>query len=99
MGERGGGEEKGRPFLSFSSLPFSLPSFPFSPETPDTQATSLDLWKFQVGGTEGGRQILYRRFCINQYNSPLDKLDGNWAEVTPAKTSGAATRDREKIGQ
>ena len=25
-------------FLSFSSLPFSLPSFPFSPETPDTQA-------------------------------------------------------------
>ena len=22
-----------------SSLPFSLPSFPFSPETPDTQAT------------------------------------------------------------
>ena len=38
MGEGGGGEEKGR-FLSFSSLPFSLPSFPFSPETPDTQAT------------------------------------------------------------
>ena len=30
MGEGGGGEE--------SSLPFSLPSFPFSPETPDTQA-------------------------------------------------------------
>ena len=25
-------------FLSFSSLPFSLPSFPFPPETPDTQA-------------------------------------------------------------
>ena len=25
-------------FLSFSSLPFSLPSFPFSPETPHTQA-------------------------------------------------------------
>ena len=38
MGEGGGGEEKGRPFFSFSSLPFSLPSFPFSPETPDTQA-------------------------------------------------------------
>ena len=35
MGEGGGGEEK---FLSFASLPFSLPSFPFSPETPDTQA-------------------------------------------------------------
>ena len=42
MGEGGGGEEKGRPdtkpFLSFTSLPFSLPFFPFSPETPDTQA-------------------------------------------------------------
>ena len=37
MGEGGGGEEKGR-FLSFTSLPFSFPSFPFSPETPDTQA-------------------------------------------------------------
>ena len=39
MGEGGGGEEKGR-FLSFTSLPFSLPFFPFSPETPDTQAIS-----------------------------------------------------------
>ena len=37
MGEGGGGEEKGR-FLFFSSLPFSLPFFPLSPETPDTQA-------------------------------------------------------------
>ena len=41
MGEGGGGGEgekrKGK-FLSFSSLPFSLPSFPLSPETPDTQA-------------------------------------------------------------
>ena len=40
MGEGGGGEEKGR-FLSFRSFPFSLPSFPFSPETPDTQANEL----------------------------------------------------------
>jgi len=52
-----------------------------------------------VGGTEGGRQILYRRYCINQYNSPLYKLDRNWPEVTLAKTSWAVTRDREKIGQ
>ena len=37
MGEGGGGEE--RKFLSFTSLPFSLPFFPFSPETPDTQAS------------------------------------------------------------
>ena len=36
MGQGGGGrEEKG------SSLPFSLPSSPFSPETPDTQAIRL----------------------------------------------------------
>ena len=40
MGEGGGGEEKGR-FLSFTSLPFSFPSFPFSPETPDTQASMV----------------------------------------------------------
>ena len=39
MGEGGGGEEKGG-FLSITSLPFSLPSFPFSPETPDTQAST-----------------------------------------------------------
>ena len=36
MGEGGGGEGKG------SSLPFSLPSFSFSPETPDTQAKVLE---------------------------------------------------------
>ena len=30
MGEGGGGKER-KAFLSFSSLPFSLPSFPFSP--------------------------------------------------------------------
>ena len=41
MGEGGGGEEKERKFLSFTSLPFSLPFFPFSPETPDTQARRL----------------------------------------------------------
>ena len=33
MGEVGGEKQ--------SSLPFSLPSFPLSPETPDTQATSI----------------------------------------------------------
>ena len=42
MGEGGGGEEKGR-FLSFTSLPFSLPFFPFSPETPDTQAIECSI--------------------------------------------------------
>ena len=48
MGEGGGGEEKGR-FLSFTSLPFSLPFFPFSPETPDTQAR-LSLTKMPTSG-------------------------------------------------
>ena len=48
MGEGGGGEE----FLSFSSLPFSLPSFPFSPETPDTQA--------MVGSTFGSAAGRFR---------------------------------------
>ena len=49
MGEGGGGEEKG------SSLPFSLPSFPFPPETPDNRANfrhalfSLSLQDF-LGG-------------------------------------------------
>ena len=41
MGEGGGGEEKKeRERKFFSSLPFSLPPFPFPPETPDTQASS-----------------------------------------------------------
>ena len=35
-----GGGGKGRRERKFSSLPVSLPSFPFSPETPDTQANS-----------------------------------------------------------
>ena len=34
MGEGRGGRRE-------SSLPFSLPSFPFSPETPDTQAIDI----------------------------------------------------------
>ena len=34
----GGGRGRRERFLSFTSLPFSLPFFHFSPETPDTQA-------------------------------------------------------------
>ena len=37
----GGGRGRRERFVSFASLPFSLPSFPFSPETPDTQAKAL----------------------------------------------------------
>ena len=31
-------------------------------------------------------------------DSPLQKREGNWAELTFAKTSGTASREREKIG-
>ena len=41
MGDGGVGEE----FLSFSSLPFSLPYFPFCPETPDTRANEYAIFK------------------------------------------------------
>ena len=40
----GGRGRRERKFLSFTSLPFSLPFFPFSPETPDTQAKSRMNW-------------------------------------------------------
>ena len=59
MGEGGGGEEKGLGlglglgFLSFTYLPFSLPFFPFSPETPDTQAMYL-----QMGSAKYGRKFI-----------------------------------------
>ena len=32
-------------------------------------------------------------------HSPLLKREGNWAELTFAKASGAVTRDTGKIGQ
>ena len=38
-GGRGRRERKKGRFLSFTALPFSLPFFLFSPETPDTQAS------------------------------------------------------------
>ena len=62
MGEGGGGEEKGK-FLSFTSLPFSLPFFPFSPETPDTQAMThlarrkLISFKRSFRAALAGRQV------------------------------------------
>ena len=58
MGEGRGGEEK---FLSFTSLPFSLPFFPFSPETPDTQATLLRAVPGLSSCTDqGGKPPLFR---------------------------------------
>ena len=57
MEEGGGGEEKG--ILSFTSLPFSLPFFPFSPETPDTQA---------MGSTNVSCQLNLRLFVSCQLN-------------------------------
>ena len=60
MEEKGGVEEiawvsglpmgEGGRFLSFTSLPFSLPSLPFSPETPDTQAIEEIYLKSGGGG-------------------------------------------------
>jgi len=67
MGEGEGGEE-----ISISSLPFSLPSFPFSPRNaPDTQAVEfltyqlsqhnttylLIIWNRLLPGGEQGREI------------------------------------------
>ena len=57
MGEGGGGEEEG------SSLPFSLPSFPFSPETPHTQANS------QFPRVENERSIK----SVKKAPTPLEK--------------------------
>ena len=54
---RGRGRRERKAFLSFSSLPFSLPSFPFSPKTPDTQATEdvhIALSAPPAPATEGG---------------------------------------------
>ena len=56
------GEGEKRKFLSFSSLPFSLPSFPFSPETPDTQATTsrAATQLFSTGSpSSGGSSIVW----------------------------------------
>ena len=66
MGEGGGGEEKGR-FLSFSSLPFSLPSFPFSPETPDAQARVSVTFQVGVHGTMTTREKKTEQLMVNIY--------------------------------
>ena len=66
MGEGGGGEEKGR-FLSFSSLPFSLPSFPFSPETPDTQAGVSVTFQVGVHGAMTTREKKTEQLMVNIY--------------------------------
>ena len=66
MGEGGGGEEKGR-FLSFSSLPFSLPSFPFSPETPDTQARVSMTFQVGVHGTMTTSEKKTEQLMVNYY--------------------------------
>ena len=52
-------------FLSFSSLPFSLPSFPFSPETPDTQASKNVIWSINCKGKESFRYELKQWNCKN----------------------------------
>ena len=68
MGEGGGGEEKGRPDTKpfKTSLPFSLPFFPFSPETPDTQATLLYSFALRVINDMFGRNT--RKIHLISYN-------------------------------
>ena len=59
MGEGGGGEEKG------TSLPFSLPFFPFSPETPDTQANPSGLLvRAKLAGHCTGDTAFSHFFCF-----------------------------------
>ena len=55
-----------------SSLPFSLPSFPFSPETPDTQASSLRTADtFPVVAFRRERSDDRKCVCCSQANLPL----------------------------
>ena len=63
-GGGGGGEEK--------ALRFSLPSFPFSPETPDTQASSLRTADtFPVVTFRRERSDDRKCVCCSQANLPL----------------------------
>ena len=45
--------------------------------------------------------IAYDGMVIGQFfsNSPLYKREGNWAQLTFAKTSGTVIRDMENVGQ
>ena len=71
MGEGGGGKEKGRAFLSgflsFSSLPFTLPSFPFSPETPDTQANEKYILKTTAFSQSGHVNLQALEFMLGAH--------------------------------
>ena len=66
------GEGEKRKFLSFSSLLFSLPSFPFSPETLDTQAKeSHTTAAFQLQNLRGEEQrtLLWGRLRLSHSTS------------------------------
>ena len=45
--------------------------------------------------------MTYDGMVIGQFfsNSPLYKREGNWTQLTFAKTSGTVTRNRENVGQ
>ena len=59
------GEGEKRKFLSFSSLLFSLPSFPFSPETLDTQAIRIFKVRTFLDGVTYFYGILFRPITAN----------------------------------
>ena len=64
MGE---GEGEKRKEDCFSSLPFSLPSFSFSPETPDAQAWVSVTFQVGVHGTMTTREKKTEQLMVNIY--------------------------------
>ena len=64
MGEEGEGEEKGRP-LQLS--PFFASIFPFSPETPDTQARVSVTFQVGVHGAMTTREKKTEQLMVNIY--------------------------------
>ena len=61
------GEGEKRKEDRFNSFPFSLPSFPFSPETPDTQARVSVTFQVGVHGTMTTREKKTEQLMVNIY--------------------------------
>ena len=80
----GGGRGRRERFLSFTSLPFSLPFFPFSPETPDTQAMShYAFWQVELM-LESNQLIWVELNCSKRrtIHAPISKLIGSNRRLT-----------------
>ena len=73
MGEGGGAEEKGRRFSPSALSPFHLHLSPFSPETPDTQASGgLAIYSKLTGG---------HLYVMHKTSASI----GSWKEIGPNK--------------